>query len=551
MVRIDRRSLIASGCFGFGALAFGPRAFAAELLTATGFTHNVASGEPGQTSMLLWSRFVPPSRGDATVSVELSTSPDFTQIAAAGQMTTGPWRDHTVKIVVDGLRPGTRYHYRFIGPDGSISPIGRTRTLPQGRVPHFTIGIFSCSNLGFGYFNAYGHAVAAGQLDLAVHLGDYIYEYRRGGYDRTGFARVADIQPSHEAISLADYRLRYASYRLDPDLQALHQNVPMIIAPDDHEVANDIWEGGAENHQADEGDWSTRRAAALQAWHEWLPVGESGWQRYDIGTLASYIKTDGRMFQRSRAYHMGGIVHAGSDGAPVSAASREAALRQFRDGAWMDPAMSMLGSEQEIWLQQALTSSVRQGHKWQLLGSGTVMGRQIMPAQSADWLNAQTPAWVRDSSANNIAAARLGLPYNFDNWGGYPAARRRLLLGAERAGANLIVVAGDSHNGWAHELIEDGRRIGVEFGGQSVTSSGMEGATRGMDPEVVARAFAEASEELVWADVSHRGYMRLTLTPAQAINQWMFVDDVTVRSANATVGKTLAVRHGRPILHTL
>ena len=159
--RINRRALITTAGYGIGGLMLpGGQLVAQTLLGLTGFTHSVASGEPAPDSMLFWTRYVPAAGGAAKVRVEVSDSRDFAKIVGGGQMVTGPWRDHTVKITVDGLEPGRFYWYRFIGPDGAISPIGRTKTLPVGKVGKFNIAIFSCSNLGFGEFNAYGHAAA-------------------------------------------------------------------------------------------------------------------------------------------------------------------------------------------------------------------------------------------------------------------------------------------------------------------------------------------------------------------------------------------------------
>jgi alkaline phosphatase D len=225
---IDRRALMATAGFGLGGLLLpGGRLAAQALLGLTGFTHNVASGEPGPDSVLLWTRYVPQSGGPAKVRVEISESREFTKIVGGGQMVTGPWRDNTVKITVDGLAPGRWHWFRFIAPDGTISPIGRTKTLPVGKAAKFNIAIFSCSNLGYGEFNAYGHAAARSDIDMVLHMGDYIYEYGRGGYDLS--KEFSDrIFPADEILTLADYRLRYASYRADRQLQALHANFPTV-----------------------------------------------------------------------------------------------------------------------------------------------------------------------------------------------------------------------------------------------------------------------------------------------------------------------------------
>ncbi|RSY81056.1 alkaline phosphatase [Sphingomonas koreensis] len=535
-IRIDRRSLILTGTLGLGAYAIPGFA---QTAAAGGFTHNVASGEPGATSMLLWTRYA--GRGDsAKLRVEVSESADFAKVVAGGEAITGPWRDWTVKIVVTGLKPATRYHYRFVAPDGSASPLGRTRTLPEGNAARFGIAIFSCSNIGFGYFNAYAHAAARDDIDLAVHLGDYIYEYPHGYYPSADQAVTSRLPlPATEIVHLADYRLRYASYRADPDLQALHAAKPMLIQWDDHESANDSWEGGAQNHNSDkEGDWNARRAAAMQAWREWMPVSDEPWKAYEIGTLATLFRTETRLLGRTRPYSAAPFLMADDPLAP---------LKAFRDGAWQDPAMTMMGWEQEAWIAAELKRSVRAGTRWQVAGFGTIMGRQVAPKQAMDWLKPDAPEIAKRYVKAGVTLAALGLPTNLDNWGGYPAARARFLKSAQAANANLVVLSGDSHNAWAYDLAQDGRPAGVEFAGHAVTSPGYESSTAA-DPKAIARALIETNAELKWCDTSRRGYMALTLTPDQVRNDWLFADTIRQRTPAASIGHSATVRRGRNVM---
>ncbi len=535
-IQIDRRKLLITGTLGVGGLILpAGLASAQALLGLTGFTHNVASGEPGPDSVLLWTRYVSKTGGPSKVRVEISENRDFSRIAGGGQMVTGPWRDHTVKITVDGLRSGAYHYYRFIGPDGEISPIGRTKTLPIGKVSKFNIAIFSCSNMGFGEFNGYGHAAARNDIDLVLHMGDYFYEYGRGGYDG-GAEFAARILPTGEVLNLADYRLRYASYRADPQLQAVHAGFPMIANTDDHEGANDSWEGGAQNHQADEGDWTNRKNAAMQVWREWMPIGEQPWKSYEIGDLATYYRTDTRMVARSRPSDYGSIMR-GEDPAK--------ALATFRDGPWQDDAATMMGTEQESWLYKGFA---RNRAVWDVLGVGTNMGYNSTPEDALNWIPADAGDRTRSYVKQGIAAAKAGLPYNLDNWGGYPKARSRLFSAAQRADANLVVVTGDSHNGWAFDLPEGGRAVGVEFGGHSITSPGFESATKGTDPKVVASAMVASSKELRWMDSSNRGYMMLTLTPQAATNEWVFMETIKTKSLATKPSHKMKVRPGRKIL---
>ena len=526
---IDRRALLTIGGFGVAGLLLPGGALAAQaLLAATGFTHNVASGEPGPQSMLLWTRYVPAQSGSTKVRVEISDSAEFTRIISGGQMVTGPWRDYTVKITVDGLRPNTRYHYRFIGPDGSISPIGKTKTLPAGKTKKFNLAVFSCSNLGYGYFNAYGHAAQRDDIDAVLHMGDYIYEYGAGGYD-AGAEFASRMMPQTEIFTLADYRMRYASYRMDTDLQALHANFPMIVIADDHESANDAWEGGAQNHQGGEGDWSARRNAAQQVWREWLPVGELPWQAYEIGDLATYYRTDTRTLARTRP----------------PGANTQQTFGEFMAGEWIDDAATMLGSEQEQWLYRQFA---RNTARWTIAGVGTNVGYNYTPKNAMEWLAPDADKRAISYVQRGITSATVGLPSNMDNWGGYPKARSRLLSAAQRTGANLIMITGDSHNGWAFNLPEGGKPAGVEFGGHSVTSPGIESVTGTNDPKIIARDMVSASPELAWMDTSNRGYMMLSLTQKSVTNEWVFMDTVKAKSLATKPSHIMRVQAGRNIL---
>ncbi|MCX8477363.1 MAG: alkaline phosphatase D family protein [Sphingomonas sp.] len=535
-MHVDRRSLVLGGSLGLGALLLpAGRGLAAQLLAARGFTHNVASGEPGPDSMLLWTRYVP-AAGDGAIrlDVEVALDADFSKVVAGGSVRTGPWRDWTAKITVDGLKPGTVHWYRFVAPDGSKSPVGRTKTLPVGDVPRFNLGLFSCSNLPYGWFNAYGHAAARSDLDLWLHVGDYIYEYGAASYrDKVVAGRVPE--PDHEILAIADYRLRFASYRADPDLQRLHQMAPMVALWDDHESTNDSWEGGAQNHQpATEGDWNARRAAAMQAYREWMPVSDEPWKAYPLGTLATLYRTESRLLGRTRPADIG---------AAYRAADPDAALKAFRDGAWRDPSATMLGSMQESWLAHALKANARTT-AWQLVGMGTILGRTLMPADAVSWLRADSTERRVNGFRDSIRAGRLGLPMWMDRWDGYPAARARLLRAAQQADADLVMLSGDSHNAWAYSLAEDGRPAGVEFAGHSVTSGGIEGDCAA-DPKTVAAGFVAANPELKWADTSRRGYMMIEITPRRVTGEWLFLQTIQSRTTAIAGTHRMHVERGR------
>jgi alkaline phosphatase D len=199
------------------------------------FRHGVASGDPLTDRIMLWTRATP--RGEQTVSVNwmLSASPDMTDILRSGTTTTDAARDYTVKVDATGLEAGTPYYYQF-DTLGELSPVGRTRTLPAAGVEHLRIAVLSCSNYPFGFFNVYGRVAERADLDLVLHLGDYLYEYPGRGVseeenpDEYGDGRPLGRapEPPYEIVSLDDYRTRHACYKTDPDLQEVHRQHPMI-----------------------------------------------------------------------------------------------------------------------------------------------------------------------------------------------------------------------------------------------------------------------------------------------------------------------------------
>ena len=531
---IDRRNLLQASMLGVGMLSVPGLAAA---LSNRGFSHGVASGEPSARSVLLWTRFVADS--ERKLRVEVARDVRFRKIVAGAEALASPERDHTAKVVVSGLSPNRWYFYRFIAPDGSISRTGRTRTLPEGSVDQFGLALFSCSNLPFGYFNAYAHAAAREDLDLAVHVGDYVYEYQRGVYpDPKSVIDGRVIEPAHEILTLADYRLRYASYRLDPDLQRLHARMPMIAQWDDHETANDSWRDGAENHQSDtEGGWSARKAIAERVYREWMPVSDDYWSSYQIGQLATLFKVETRLVARSAPLDLIAAVRVGGD--------VDKAVRKFRDEQWRDPARTLMGPEQEHWLHAGLLESKRNGTRWQILAQQVVMGEVLMPQQIAGWLRPDSPASMRQYVQLGIAAARNGVPFNFDSWGGFPDARDRLLRAALSSNADLLVLSGDSHNAWGQNLAVDGASAGVELAGHSVTSPGYEKFAPQISRDEFAAVMRGANPGLAYTELARRGYVSLILRPTQAEGRWHFMRTVAQRDPSVEETRTMTVQAGQ------
>ena len=512
---IDRRLLLKVGTIALGGLALPG---SAVILAARGFTHNVASGEPRARSVMLWTRYLPRSGDSARLHFQVSPDQDFTRIQVEGTTSAEAECDYTAKAVAEGLEPDRWYFYRFRDGAGHASPVGRTRTLPEGPAARFTLALFSCANIHRGWFNAYAHAARRRDIDLVVHVGDYLYA------GRTGRAR-----------QLAEFRRTFAHYRADPDLQQLHRMFPMVAMWDDHENANNSWSDGALDHRPDrEGPWTARKAASIQAYREWMPVSDAAWESYEIGDLATLFRPETRLTARTRQLDLVAALRGRSD--------REAALAAFRDGPWQDPARTLLGPEQEAWLADGLRRSVARGAAWQVVAQQVVMGSLALPLEAAEWIASSpfAPARVRAM----LAASRAGLPFELDGWNGYPAARRRLLRAALDAEADMIVLSGDSHNGWAFDLDLDGTTAGVELAGQSVTSRGLERSLPGVSAETVVRAAIARNPQLKWADFRHRGYVTLDLTPERATGQWVFLDTVHARSTRLAGRHSLTVPRG-------
>ena len=270
--------------------------------TAGVFAHGVASGDPLPDRVILWTRVTPAVvKAAIVIRYAVASDPAMTQIVLRGSAKTNPARDYTVKVDAIGLQPHTTYYYQFAA-EGATSPVGRTRTLPSGTAHSLRMAVVSCSNHAYGYFNVYGRIAQRADLDLVLHLGDYLYEYGAGQY---GTARTPE--PPTEIVTLADYRQRHAQYKRDADSQAMHRQHPIVAIWDDHETANNSWRTGAQNHQpATEGEWDTRVAMALQAYYEWMPVRpvdtanlRMNNRYYAYGDLADLIMLEERLNGRS------------------------------------------------------------------------------------------------------------------------------------------------------------------------------------------------------------------------------------------------------------
>jgi alkaline phosphatase D len=550
-VRVSRR-----GALGvtLGGVTLGGGLFPAIVRaqgTAGRFTHNVASGDPLATRVILWTRYVPDGGGRATVRWQVAEDERFDTIVAQGTSNTGPERDYTVKVDAAGLMPGRWYAYRFLVGD-VVSPVGRTRTLPVGAVDRLGLALFSCSNLPFGHFHAYADAAARGDLELAMHVGDYIYEYEQGKYPSKD--QVLDgrppLEPAGEIIKLADYRARYGVYRTDPDLQAVHNRLPFLCVWDDHELANDTWRNGAEEHQPErEGPWPVRFKSAEQAYFEWMPIrgrpGKPIHRRFDVGQLATLLMLDTRVEGRDQQFSYLTALKTPADATPEQFA---AACAAFRDGPLADPRRTLLGLPQERWLSRELKRSTERGIAWQVLGQQIQMGRMSVPAGVSPALSPTLNERARQYVRFGVMVGQHGLPANLDAWGGYPAARQRVLEAIVAAKASAVVLGGDTHNAWAFELRDDriagapsDRPIAVEFDTHAVTSPGFESLL--VDAPAGAAALVAGNPELKWCNLKDRGYTALTFTPDSVTADFRVV--TSIREKTGGIAATVSARANR------
>jgi phosphodiesterase/alkaline phosphatase D-like protein len=457
----------------------------------------------------------------------------FKTIVRRGAFTTGPERDYTVKIDVDGLSQGDVYHYYFIA-GRTASQAGVTRTLPAAGTEDYRLAVVSCSNWPFGYFNAYREIAKRNDIDAVIHLGDYIYEYGRTGYGGTVGQQLGRThEPPPEIVKLEDYRTRYAQYRSDPDLQAAHGAAPWFCTWDDHESANNSYADGAENHQAEtEGGWTERKTAAVQCFLEWMPVRdpepgrprEAIFRKHDIGDLAMLFLFESRLIARGQDLTI--------DEVGLAPENQTQAVADAITAKVNEPNRTMLGPEQEAWLAQGLKDSAVSGKKWQVLGNQVTMARVKMPDLAAG-LGPEKYARVSEGSKRFWSSAKYGLPWNLDSWSGFPAARERLYTSAKAANARLVTLTGDTHTGWANELRDaGGSRRGVEFGCTSVTSPG---AGDNLPFEELNWMMAEANDEVVWYNAFSKGFTLLTLKADEVEAQFIRVSNIRSRDYFASV----------------
>ena len=535
MLRRSFLQLLASGVL-FALL--GARGRAAAKPSPYSFDHGAASGDPLDDAVILWTRVSGAVGESLTVNWQVAQDAAMRSVIAAGTAETDAARDYTVKVDARGLPSDARLYFQFsIGEVRSI--VGRTRTLPVGEVDMARFAVVSCSNYPYGFFHAYRDIAERDDIDAVIHLGDYIYEYGMGEYatERAeALGRVPD--PPTELMTLSDYRRRYAQYRSDADLQALHGRHPMIVVWDDHEIANDGWRDGAENHNnledVDEGPWRNRRDAALQAWFEWLPVrGKPNGRKTRIyrdfrwGDLVKLVMLDTRYYGREIQPDV-----SQTDGTLERInAVLEGGKRQ------------LLGRKQARWLRRRLR---KRDTTWQAIGQQVLLG----PLNSPDLeplLDLEQPAMVPvEVLQQNIAVSKSHPPILLDTWDGYPWARRQFLRDIKRYGRNTVVLSGDLHTSIAGDVALDGEyeAATVEFMTSSITSPGFAEYLPEREAGGVAAATLRQNPQMRYMETEKRGWLCMTFTHEECVGEWHLLSTITEPDYEVSVDRRLAVAAG-------
>lgn len=553
--KISRRELIQKSLFGFGALSL-PVAFTGcndgsdeeGSETQADFLHGVASGDPLQDRVILWTRLTPVDfSAPLKVTWEIATDDQFKQNLKTGTVQTNKTDDFTVKVDATGLQAGMTYYYRFrFG--SKVSPVGQTKTLPV-TTNKVGFAVCSCSNYPAGYFYVY-REMAKQNVDVVIHLGDYIYEYGADGYATEDAAKLGRTLPSDnnkEIIKLDDYRKRYALYRQDKDLQAVHQRHAFIVIWDDHELANDTWRDGAENHQDNEGSFSDRKLAALQAYFEWMPIRPVSntdhlniYRQFNFGSLVQLTMLDTRIIARDKQLEYKDYMIASG----LDAQKFQADLT--------DPKRTLMGYTQRDWLVDKLKQSTA---TWNVIGQQVLMSKMWIPAELLASLGQITSGGTSPDTLAKMTAqitelvtlklrleqgdptltvqekARVTtlVPYNLDAWDGYYAEREFLYTKLAEFNKKIIVLAGDTHNAWTSYLYsQKGEYVGVELATSSVSSPGLEKylSIPLAQLQQFEFAFTTLIDELAYCNLNQRGYLLVTVDDKQMQSDWIFVDSI-------------------------
>ncbi|RVT45597.1 alkaline phosphatase [Rheinheimera sediminis] len=559
MSNFSRRDFLKNSAFLTGAawLSTAVLGCSSSVKTATNpssiqFLHGVASGDPLADRLILWTKVTAEQEPDSVqLLLEVSDSADFSAIQHQQLCLARKEANYSCKVDLTGLEPGRSYYYRF-RDSNTVSAVGHGKTLPVGSVSQVRFAVLSCSNYPAGYFHVY-QQVAQQELDAVLHLGDYIYEYQQGGYaaERSvelGRTLAADNQ--NEIISLTDYRNRYALYRSDKDLQQAHASHSFICVWDDHEITNDAWTDGAENHQPDEGDYQARKLNALQAYYEWMPIRplvsgqqQSLYRSFVFGDLVDLYMLDTRIEGRNVQLEYKDYT--------------DQSTKAFDTKRFISDLTSqnrtLLGQKQQQWLQTQLMRSKAQ---YQVLGQQVLMAKMLFPSELLSAFSKPGPELVEkiaqlaalkqrvaeaDTSLSATDKQRIEsvVAYNLDAWDGYPYERELIYQTAQQQNRQLVVLAGDTHNAWASTLHDQqGKKVGVELATPSVSSPGIETYLKLNTAQVehLAKVLPKLINELDYCNLHQRGFLLVAFGKEQMDAQWFFVDDITTKQYQTRLG---------------
>jgi alkaline phosphatase D len=491
----------------------------------TVFQHGIASGDPLQDRVILWTRVTVAHQNDVKVKWEIAEDRDFRHTVASGLTTARAKDDHTVHVNAIGLNPGTHFFYCFHA-EGETTITGRTKTLPAEGVEHLRFAQVSCAKFNAGFFNAYARIAERDDLDFLLHLGDYIYE--AANIPPAGQTPGADIgrafEPLHECKTLQDYRMRYNQYHRDPDVQAMHASLPIIATVDDHEFADGAWRGGADvHHEEQDGSWSERLKTCFRVRWEWLPI-----RHPDPSDIQRVYRT----------VNLGGLADI------FMINTRTHRDQPVPPPAMYDPNRTELGLEQRAWLFHEFESSKA---RWRILGNPSVLATTWSKNISED---------IKLVLLKTKLIAADGKSPDYDQWDGYPAERSMLFDLFRRNRGNIIVLSGDIHVGMAIELQEDPFDkkkdvVAVEFINTSLTSQNLDDKmgwgyrTKSLEYE---QAITREFPHIKWCDLDSHGFNIVDVTSERVKVEYWLVDTVLERTGNESRGTTWAVKHGTPKL---
>ncbi|GAA2468076.1 alkaline phosphatase [Winogradskya humida] len=507
-----------------GIIATGPAAFAAPHSGPGPFTLGVASGDPLPDGVILWTRLLGSggwTRHPVQVSWQIARDERFRHIVRSGRVEARPELAHSVHVDARGLEAGREYFYRFRAL-GEVSPVGRTKTAPARNARgHLSFGIVNCQDFQNGYWPAY-RALADENLDVVLHLGDYIYEYDPSSRYADRRHTTPETPGLSQLVTLNDYRARHAQYKSDPALQAAHAAFPWIVTWDDHETENnyaslvdEIDDTGAAHQSAQR--FARQRAAAYQAYYEHMPIRANLrpgspdlriFRRFDYGRLARFNVLDTRQYRTDQP---GGF--SGDFGL-------------FESGT-ANSTGTLTGAEQEHWLKGGLDNSPA---TWNVIAQQVMMSRVKFP---------------------NPAGTTPPILANLDQWDGYAPQRTRLLTHLKQARvANPIVLAGDIHSTWLSELHLDFDHPGctpvaVEFTATSISSdfpAAYDAPIKALNPTL--------NPHVRYFDGSRRGYLRCSLDAGTWRTDARTVETIAVRTAPVTTTASYTVEAGSSRLHT-